>query len=68
VSTAATWIAKSLVISAALALATGVGFFLFFRIHQELNIAPNYAWWLGAAVFLVSAVSTMIYFCTRTDR
>ena len=62
------WIAKSLGISAAIALAAGVGFYLFFRIHQELYIAPTYAWRLGAIVFLVSAISSMIYFRMRTDR
>ena len=60
--------AKSLVISAAIALVTCLGFYLFFRIHQELDIAPSYAWRLGALAFLVSAISTMIYFRMRADR
>lgn len=60
--------AKSLGISTAIALVTSVGFYLFFRIHQELYITPAYAWRLGAIIFLVSAISTMIYFRMRTDR
>lgn len=62
------WIAKSIGISAAIAVAASAGFYLFFKIHQELYIAPSYAWRLGAIVFLVSAISTMVYFRMRTNR
>lgn len=62
------WMGKSLGISAAIALLAGLGFYIFFRIHQELYIAPNYAWRLAAIVFLISAISTLIYFRVRTDR
>lgn len=60
--------ARSLLISAAIALVIGVGFHLFFRIHQELNIPPAYAWWLGLIAFILSAIATMIYFRMRAER
>lgn len=60
--------ARSLLISAVVALVTGVGFYLFFRIHQELNIPPAYAWGLGLIAFVVSAIAAMIYFRMRTER
>jgi multidrug transporter EmrE-like cation transporter len=62
------WIARSLLISAVIALVIGVGFYLFFRIHQELNVPSAYAWWLGGAAFLLSAVAAMFYFRTRPGR
>lgn len=62
------WIAKSLLISAVIALVTGAAFYLFFRVHEELNIPPSYAWKLGAIVFILSAVFTMIYFRMRAER
>jgi hypothetical protein len=57
--------AKSLGISSAIALVTWVGFGLFFRIHQELDIQAAYAWKLGAIVFVLSAIIAMIYFRPR---
>jgi multidrug transporter EmrE-like cation transporter len=62
------WIAKSLLISAVIALVTCVGFYLFFRIHQELDVPPAYAWGLGAIAFLLSAIATMIYFRMGAER
>jgi hypothetical protein len=59
---------RSLLISAVIALVIGVGFYLFFRIHQELNIPPAYAWGLGLAAFVLSAIVTIIYFRTRAGR
>jgi multidrug transporter EmrE-like cation transporter len=60
--------AKSLLISVAAALAVWVGFYLFFKIHQELDIQPAYAWRLGIIAFILSAIATMIYFRMRADR
>ena len=59
------WIWKSLGISAALALAAWVSFYFFFKIHQELNIQPDFAWRLGLLVFLVGTIVAMIYFRLR---
>ena len=67
-SNTVSWIAKSLGISVALALLTWAGFYLFFRVHEELNIPPSYAWKLGTIVFILSAVFTMIYFRMRAER
>jgi multidrug transporter EmrE-like cation transporter len=68
VSNTGSWMAKSLLISAVIALVICVGFYLFFRVHQELNIPPAYAWWLGLAAFILSAIVTMAYFRTRAGR
>jgi len=68
VSKAGSWIAKSLLISAAIALAISMGLYMFLKIHQELEIRPAYAWALGAVVFLLSTIATMIYFNMRTER
>ena len=62
------WLWKSLVISAAVAAVTCVGFYLFFRIHQELDIPPMRALQLGLGAFFLSAVAAIIYFRTRTER
>jgi hypothetical protein len=68
VSKQGTWISKALLVSAGIALATSLGLYMFFKIHQELEIAPAYAWGMGAAVFVVSAVAMMVYFSMRTER
>ena len=60
--------AKSLLISVAAALAVWVGFYLFFKIHQELDIEPAYAWRLGIIAFILSAIAIMIYFRMRAER
>lgn len=65
-SNSGSWVAKSLLISAAIALAIWVGFYLFFRIHQELDIQPAYAWRLGTIAFVASLIGALIYFRTRT--
>lgn len=62
------WIQKSLLMSAGIAFAAGFGLYIFFKIHQELDIAPNSAWGLGAAVFLISTIVMAIYFKMRTER
>ena len=59
---------KSLLISAAIALVIWVGFYLFFKIHQELDIQPAYAWRLGTIAFVLSLIVTMIYFRMRAER
>ncbi|HEV8491260.1 MAG TPA: hypothetical protein VGR76_03275, partial [Candidatus Angelobacter sp.] len=66
VSNAGSWIAKSLAISAAIGLLTWAGFYLFFRVHQELYVQPAYAFKLGAMAFVLSAIVALIYFRTRT--
>jgi len=65
VSNAGSWIAKSLAISSAIGLLTWAGFYLFFRVHQELDIQPGYAFKLGGIAFVLSAIAAMIYFRTR---
>lgn len=67
-SASASWIWKSLAISTAVALLTGAGFSLFFRIHQELEVQPARAWQLAAGAFLLSAIVSMIYFRMRSER
>jgi hypothetical protein len=67
-SVSRSWIWKSLLISAVVALVTCAGFYLFSRIHQELNFQPAHWWELGAAVFLISAMAAMIYFRMRSER
>jgi hypothetical protein len=68
VSTTGSWIAKSLGISAAISLLTCVGFYLFFQIHQELEIQTAYAFRLAIAVFVLSMIVTMIYLRVRAGR
>jgi multidrug transporter EmrE-like cation transporter len=65
VSTTGSWIAKSLAISVVIALVTGAGFYMFFRVHQELDVQPAYAFKLGAIAFVLSAIVAMIYFRNR---
>jgi hypothetical protein len=60
--------AKSFLVSAVIALVIGVGFYLFFRIHQELGIPTAYAWGLGSIAFVLSAIATIIYFRMRAGR
>lgn len=67
-SNKSSWMAKSLLISATVALAIWVGFYLFFKIHQELDIQPAYAWRLGIIAFILSGIATMIYFRMRAER
>ena len=67
-SPTSSWIWKSLLISAVIALVAWVGSYLFLRIHQELEIQPSRSWQLGAIVFVISAIFTLIYFRTRADR
>jgi hypothetical protein len=56
---------KALIASAGIALATSLGLYMFFKIHQELDIAPSYAWGLGAIIFLLSALISVWYFGSR---
>jgi multidrug transporter EmrE-like cation transporter len=62
------WIAKSLGISAAVALVTGIVFYLFFNIHRELEIQLAYAYRLAVVAFVLSAIVSMIYFRTQRNR
>lgn len=64
-SNAGSWIAKSLAVSAVIGLLTWAGFYLFFRVHQELDVQPAYAFKLGAIAFVLSAIVAMIYFRSR---
>jgi hypothetical protein len=66
VSNTGSWIAKSLAVSAAIGLLTWAGFYLFFRVHQELYVQPASAFKLGTIAFVLSAIVAMIYFRTRT--
>jgi multidrug transporter EmrE-like cation transporter len=65
VSNTGSWIAKSLAISSVIGLLTWAGFYLFFRVHQELDIQPAYAFKLGVIAFVLSAIVAMIYFRNR---
>ena len=62
------WMAKSLLVSAAVALITVVLFYGFFAIHKELEVRPASAFWLGLLAFLLSTVVTMVYFRMRAER
>jgi hypothetical protein len=66
VSNTGSWIAKSLAISSVIGLLIWAGFYLFFRVHQELYVQPAYAFKLGAIAFVLSAIVALIYFRTRT--
>jgi uncharacterized membrane protein len=68
VNKSALWIAKSLLIALGIALAVSVGLYAFLKIHQELEIAPAYAWGMGAAAFMVSTLGFMIYYRMRAQR
>lgn len=61
-------VTRALLISAVIAAVIGVGFYLFFRIHQELDFPPAYAWGLGLIAFVVSIVAMSAYFRNRTGR
>lgn len=62
------WMTRALLISAIIAVVIGVGFYLFFRIHQELYFPPAYAWGLGLIAFVVSMIAMSAYFRNRTGR
>jgi phosphatidylserine synthase len=68
VSKTSSWLVKSLLISAAVALATFALFYGFFSIHKELDVRPTSAYWLGLLAFILSAVVSMIYFRMRAER
>jgi hypothetical protein len=61
-------IAKSLLLSAVIALAVALGFYLFVRAHQELEIQPARWWQIGIVAFVVSAIFSFIYFRMRAER
>ena len=63
-----TWMSRALLIGAVIAVVVGVGFYLFFRIHQELYFPPAYAWGLGLIAFVVSVIAVSAYFRNRTGR
>ena len=65
-SNTGSWIARSLAISGVIGLLTWAGFYLFFRVHQELDIQTAYAFKLGVIAFVLSAIVALIYFRTRT--
>jgi len=67
VSNTGSWIAKSLAVSSAIGLLTWAGFYLFFRVHQELDIQPAYAFKLGAIAFVLIAIGAAIYFRNRAS-
>ena len=62
------WMTRALLISAVIAVVIGVGFYLFFRIHQELYFPPSYAWALALIAFVVSMIAMSAYFRNRTGR
>jgi ABC-type antimicrobial peptide transport system permease subunit len=59
---------RALLISAVIAVVIGVGFYLFFRIHQELDFPPAYAWGLGLIAFVVSLIAVIAYSRNRSGR
>jgi hypothetical protein len=67
-SQAGSWIWKSLLIAAALALLTWISFYFFFKVHQELNIQPQFALRLSGLAFLLSAMISAIYFRLHSQR
>jgi hypothetical protein len=62
------WIWKSLLLSAAFALAIWLGCYLFFRIHQELEVQPSRCWRIGVVAFFLGAISNALYFRMRAER
>ena len=61
-------IGKSLLLSAAIALAASLGFYLFVRAHQELEIQPSRWWQIVVVVFVLSTIFAVIYFRMRAAR
>jgi hypothetical protein len=64
----ASWIWKSLLLGAAVALVVSLAFYLFVRAHQELEIQPSRCWQIGALAFVISAIFGLIYFRMRAER
>jgi hypothetical protein len=67
-SLAKSWIWKSLLLSAAIAVAASLGFYLFLRAHQELEVQPSRCWQIGILAFVLSAIFSLIYFRMRAER
>ncbi|HET9840045.1 MAG TPA: hypothetical protein VFR84_17595 [Candidatus Angelobacter sp.] len=67
-STAGARIAKSLLLSAAIALVAALGFYLFVRAHQELEIQPSRWWQVGVVVFVITAIFSLVYSRMRAER
>ena len=67
-SSGSSWIWKSLLVSGTVGLLTCGGLYLFFRIHQELDLQPARAWGFGVAAFVLSFIVAMIYFRMRAER
>ncbi len=65
---ASSWLVKSFLIGAAVALITFALFYGFFAIHKELDVRPSAAYWLWLLAFLLGAVVSMIYFRMRAER
>jgi hypothetical protein len=61
-------IAKSLLLSAAVALTIALGFYLFVRAHQELEIQPSRWWQVGVLAFVITAIFSLIYSRMRAER
>jgi uncharacterized membrane protein (DUF485 family) len=68
VSSSNHWIVKSLLISVAIALAVFAVFYGFLMVHQETGITPTSSYKIALAVFVISAIITLIYFRTRASR
>ena len=68
VSNTGQWIAKSLAISSVIGLMTWAGFYLFFRVHQELYVQPAYAFKLWSDCICANEIVALIYFRTRSRR
>jgi hypothetical protein len=68
VSSSNHWIVKSLLISAAIALAVFAVFYGFLMVHQETGITPSSSLKLALVVFVLSTIITLIYFRTRASR
>jgi hypothetical protein len=67
-SPTSSWIWKSLLLSAAIAVMASLGFYLFLRAHQELEVQPSRYWQIGILAFILSAIFSLIYFRMRAER
>jgi hypothetical protein len=59
------WMAKSLLVSVLVGLATYAIFYGFLTIHQETGLRPGFSYKPALLVFAVSAIGSAIYFASR---
>jgi hypothetical protein len=61
------WMAKSLLVSLILGLATYAILYGFLTIHQETGLRPDFSYKPALVVFFISAIACAIYFRSRAE-